>query len=623
MDPADQQSRASEHVPSSGRLLDWADPVRILHFLLLPSSRWAICWLLVLTSAGFAAEQAWRCFNDPKRADGNNGHAMIDFGGQWLMGRMIVEGQGRHLYDRKYLRPVVQEGYPVGVESPDSDKRDADALMEWLTGSDDPETPKVVASFLSPLAAANALEESILLANAQPTWTDKRLALLTEPQIGGALYPPVHAVYYAPLALLRPTIGYRVIQGFLLGLVFFGGWVVQHMTEGRVWWPVASLLLLMFPGFSGCIALGQNGMLTLTMVLVGWWQLMRDRETLAGLCWGLLAFKPVWAATFYLVPLVTGRRRMAVSMALAGILQIALTLPIVGWHSWLNWFRVGQEGALEYKRQENWIFLSRDLLGIPRRWLLTYEDGLAKDLVWRKSAPPATNGDDLVWKPDASSEADKDVAKKTWDHPLLSLLGWGPWLLILSLTLLVIWHCRRRRKELTGLFPAFVLSSSVLTCYHFMYYDFIVVALPMLLLFTDPQRYLRVHFCGRPRWRSKSALFPGGRPAFFAELRRYYQPVWTNLSAPPIPLLPDGRRPRWVRAPIPPLFLFLILVLPAYSYVHDPSYHSPPWETFILVLLWMWCGCHLIRKPMRDASEKGLSLRRFSEASLTENSSTP
>ena len=289
--------------------------------------------------------------------------------------------------------------------------------------------------------------------------------------MGGALYPPVQALNYAPLAMLRPPLAYRVIQGFILALVFFAGWVIHRMTEGRVWWPVASLFVMMFPGFSGCIALGQNGMFTFTVVLVGWWQLMRGREVWAGLCWGLLAFKPVWAAAFFLVPLITARRRMAVSMALAGLAQIALTMPVVGWESWRNWLQVGQDAAQEYRRQENWIFLSRDLLGIPRRWLLTFEGSLAKDLVWSTGGSAATEG---------------VVTQNPWDHPLLALLGWGLWGIVLVSTLFVVWRRWRRRHELTGPFPAFVLSGCVLTCYHFMYYDFVVAGLPVLLLFTEP-----------------------------------------------------------------------------------------------------------------------------------------
>ncbi len=564
--------------------MDSGDPVQVLQFLLRPRTRWLICWFLALASAGIVAEEAWRTYNDRQRGDGNGGHATIDFGGQWLMGRTIVAGQGRHLYQRNYLRTVAQESYPSGVEKKHA-PTDAEALMAWLTGMDDYEAPKVLASFLSPLAAANALEETTLLANAPTRWTEERLEHVTAPRIGGALYPPVHALYYAPLALLRPPIAYRVLQGFILALVFFAGWVVQRMTEGRVWWPVASLFVMMFPGFSGCAVLGQNGMFTLTLVLLGWWQLMRGREVLAGLCWGLLAFKPVWAIAFFIVPLMTGRWRMAGSMALAGIVQIVLTLPVVGWESWRDWLQVGQNAAQEYRRQENWIFLSRDLLGIPRRWLLTFEHDLAKDVIWK------TDG----------------LAEDPGDHPLLAILGWGLWTTVLAATLFVVWRCRRRRKELVGLFPAFVLIGAIFTCYHFMYYDFVVAALPMLLLFTEPSRYFQLRL-----WRLKP--LPDGRGS--AEMLRYYQPSLTDLT-PPMPLLPQGRRPRWAIAPMPPLLLFLILVLPAYCCIRDPSHHFPPWDTFVLLFLWAWCGYHLLKTPISDASRKRAELQHFREASLT------
>ena len=209
---------------------------------------------------------------------------------------------------------------------------------------------------MSPLAAENLLDETVLLASGQTTWTAERLEHVTAPQVGGPLYPPIHALYFAPLAMMKPQTSYRVVQGLVLVLVFFIGWIVGYMSEGRVWWPVASLLVILFPGFTGCVALGQNGLVTLTLALLGWWQLMRGREVLAGLFWSLLAFKPVWAAAFFLVPLLTGRWRMAVSMAVAGVVQIVVTLPLVGWQSWENWLHVGRAATVEYKRQENWIF---------------------------------------------------------------------------------------------------------------------------------------------------------------------------------------------------------------------------------------------------------------------------
>jgi hypothetical protein len=444
-------------------LLERADAVQVLHFLLRPRTRWLLSWLLVLGFTGFIVVQGWMAFNRGDRRDGNLGHTSIDFGGQWIMGRMIVEGQGRSLYHRNALRPVLEKAYPAGDGDPKAENSDADALMIWLAGSDDEQAPKIIASFLTPLAARDGTDAVVLLAATQTTWTEERLQHATTPRIGGALYPPIHALCYAPLGSLPPRIAYRLVQGLIVVVVFLSGWVIERMTEGRIWWPMALVFIYLFPGFTGCIALGQNGMFTFALVLLGWWQLMRGREGLAGFFWGLLAFKPVWAAAFVWVPLVTGRWRMAGSMIVTGLAQIVLTLPVVGWQSWLDWLHIGRVSSYEYLRQENWIFLSRDLLGIPRRWLLHFEDGLATRLVWQSEATPGAE-----------------------EHPLLALLGWGLWSVVLAFTLGLLWRCRRQRQALTGPLPAFVLIGAIFTCYHFMYYDFLVAGLPVLLLFTDP-----------------------------------------------------------------------------------------------------------------------------------------
>jgi hypothetical protein len=536
------------------RLLDRADPLRVLRFLLRPETRWAICWLIALGSGGFLAMQAWMSFDNPKRAAGhwNWGHATIDFGGQWIMGRTIVEGHGRQLYNRTYLRSLTASHYPDGVEDPKEERTDTEALLAWMAGADDDKAPRAVASCLGPLAAANGYEEAVLLARGREVWTAEEIEHVTAPQVGGALYPPIHALLYAPLALLPPPLAYRVAQALILALVFFDGWLVQRMTGGRIWWPVATVLLMVFPGLVGCLDLGQNGLFSLTVVLLGWWQLMRGRETWAGVCWGLLAFKPVWAAAFFLVPLLTRRWRMAASMAVAGVVQIALTLPVVGWRTWLDWLQVGHMAANDYLRQKNWIFLSRDLLGIPRRWLLDFEGSVAKD-----------------------------VEK----HPLPTILGWSLWTAVLLVTLFVVWRRPRRMKALSGPAASFVLIGAFFSCYHFMYYDLLLAGLPVLLLFMEPRRYLQAMF-----WRCQPS----------AEQRAYYQPTVDDLTPPPLPLMPDGRRPRWVRAPVPPLLLLVMIVTPAIGSMLDPSYHYPPVDTFALLLLWAWCGYRVLTDPEED-----------------------
>ena len=83
------------------------------------------------------------------------GHTQIDFGGQWVMGRMLVLGHGRELYHREVQWDVVRAGFPESDETPvqreesllpqhrwkqarngDDIGHDADNLMLWFMGSD-------------------------------------------------------------------------------------------------------------------------------------------------------------------------------------------------------------------------------------------------------------------------------------------------------------------------------------------------------------------------------------------------------------------------------------------------------------------------------------------------------
>ena len=150
--PAAADRRLSVRLRAAGR------------YLLRPASRYKLAWLLAAVATGIALFESWTGYNKPGRRDGNDAHVQIDFGGQWLMGRMLVQGLGRHLYHRNYLREVVGEAYPREDEIPleertaeDGDEHEADNMMHWLVGRDDPEAAMALVSFLAPLAARAAL----------------------------------------------------------------------------------------------------------------------------------------------------------------------------------------------------------------------------------------------------------------------------------------------------------------------------------------------------------------------------------------------------------------------------------------------------------------------------------
>jgi hypothetical protein len=366
------------------------------------------------------------------------------------------------------------------------------------------------------------------------------------PNVGGPLYPPVHALLCSPLGLLPPRPAYRLTQLVNLGLAFLCALLIRRLSDGRVWWPVAVVFVLAFPGFGGSMNLGQNAALSLAALLTGWWQLREGRPIVAGMAWGLLAFKPVWAVSFLLVPLLTRRWRMAAAMAATGSALAVLTLPVVGWQAWLDWLQVGQMASRRYGELEVWVILSRDLSGLPRRWLLDFTDGVA------------TNADRL----------------------LPALLGAVLWLTAVALTVAVAWRGRRGKPATEGPAAAFVLLGAWLSCYHFMYYDALLAALPVCLLLTHPRQFLAVKFLGRSAPPSPEVL-------------PYYQPCLKE--PPPLPLLAGGTAPRWVRNSFVLTLLVPLCALPSLSFAIDPTGHGPPFETFCVLVLWAWCGWQWMR----------------------------
>jgi arabinofuranan 3-O-arabinosyltransferase len=532
MGDAGDSQRPEEPSPGWGERLadEWQDLLAVGRFLLRPWPRYLACWVLALAFAGFAAREAWTCWDEPKRADGNWGHGTIDFGGQWLMGRMVWEGRGRQLYDRRALQEVLEDAYPRADGDP-NDKTDSEKLLDWLIDSRDDNT-----------------------------------------HLGGALYPPVQGMLFAPLGALPPRTAYRVLQAIVLVLAFVNGWLAERLTAGGVWWPAAAAVLMLFPGFNATINLAQNALLSLTLVAAGWWQLRRGHPWLGGVLWGFLAFKPVWAAAFLLVPLLSRRWKFAAAMVLTGGVLSAATLPLVGWQTWLDWLAVGRLAAADYARQESWIILSRDLLGIPRRWMLHFQDGIARD-------------------------------PQPWGQ-VATALGLALWLSVVAATATVAVWRRRRMDGFSGPGPAFLLLGAYFACYHFMYYDVMLGALPTMLLFTDPRRawpLRRMRLLHGPGTAERlAALDPGAAPAGppprdpdWSERITTLPPAegW-HLLAPSVLVLVF--KPHWLLNLVPPLLLVGMLVGPPLCYLFDPTYHFPPTETFCLLALWAWCGWQVL-----------------------------
>lgn len=607
----------------------------LVWFTLHRTTRYVAAWLLALGTALLVAWGGWDVFDVRGRRDpafpvnphvrrflfdcgliddlderaSNSGHCTIDFGGQWLMGAMLARGHGEQLYNRRVQRRVLEHAYPHEYEEPGKreNEHDADAFMGWFMGTDDPEAKEIVGSYAAPVAAADPLGAAALLAAGQQEWTSKKVEQVRRPWVGGPLYPPINAFVYYPLGLLDPHDGYRVNQLLCLVYAFIAGLGVSYLTQRRFWWPLASALVLVYPGFKGAFMLGQNPPLTLAILVWGWALITRGRPVSGGVVWGLLAFKPVWAAAFFLVPFITGRWATCLAMLLTGAFLAALTLPFVGWDSWLHWLQVGHAAARLYERDQNWIFLSRDLLSMPRRFLVDFN-------------LPSDQRDRL----DAT------------------LLGWALLLTVVGLTVgLVFVRFRQAYRAVTGPVAAFLLLGAWMSCFHFMYYDILLTALPMFVLFAEPRQYLEPLFV---------AILRVPRNHLGDDLANYYAARPPREHPPLVPLLKAGYRNLWVLNRMAPTVLLVLMfiehaqhkmplnvrvegavfgvdldtvrevtatvmqdgrpVVATVTYrdgvriLTTTLWHGgQPWDTYVCMFLWLWCGFLWLRTPLKPKAE--------------------
>jgi hypothetical protein len=555
-------------------------------------TRYVLSWIVVISVAAISLDDAWHRFDNPKRQQsGNGGHTTIDFGGQWLMGRMLVEGQGRHLYDRHRQRQVLERNYPREDEDPAQQLSDAEDLMRCFMGHDEGKSAHVrhgdlnagqtIGSFALPLGTADPLGCTLTLAFAWDFWQPATA------DIGGPLYPPINSLYFYPLGLLPPQPAYRLNQVLNTLLAFLGGLGISLLSRGRLWWPVAAFGILIFPGFKGSVTLGQNATLTLTITIWGWTLIARDRPGWGGVVWGLLAFKPVWALAFFLVPLLTRRWRTCFTMVATGVALAAATLPFIGglegWRVWRDWLHVGKEAAVLYNADENWIFLSRDLLSIPRRWLLDFEVSVGvRDANW---LPPA-------------------------------LLGWSIVLVVLETSVRLIILRKEQARAVTGPPAAFLFLFAWMMCFHFMYYDVLLAALPIFLLLTEPRRYLQPTLLAiRPVSEEQvggegagyyGARLPQGYPQPVPLRQAGYGQIWTlnSLILTIIAILlfiEHSLHFLGVSASVQANFLQNWPILESWP-IHQPmpfsgDWKGTPWETFCLMVLWLYCGWLWMRTP--------------------------
>jgi hypothetical protein len=260
----------------------------------------------------------------------------------------------------------------------------------------------------------------------------------------------------------------------------------------------AAAFVLLFPHLSMSLSLGQNSALSLAILTAGWAVRSRGWTFTAGLIWGLLAFKPVFAVAVIWVPLVLGNGRMFLGMLTGSLAFFLATLPVCGFdlltlsdaglslnpdHPWRRWLTVGANASIVYSYDVNWIWFSRDLISLPRRdmWNLDFTVEHVRSMFgiipWD------------AWRMQPIDES----ATATW-------IGRGLLSAVIGLTV-VIGLIGGRRAAPSPLLAAFVLLGALLSTFHFIWYDLLPIALPMALMLAELRRF--------GRWERGWLLFAG------------------------------------------------------------------------------------------------------------------
>ena len=141
-------------------------------------------------------------------------------------------------------------------------------------------------------------------------------------------YPPIFLIPSAAMAWLDPQAGYLAWCGLSAALFLFA----LRRAAGR--WDIA-LIAFAHPLVFCNLSYGQNGLFTAGLMTLGLVVLDR-RPRLAGLCFGLLAFKPHFALLAPLLLLLTGRWPALVACAAAVLASCLASVALFGIAPWIG-----------------------------------------------------------------------------------------------------------------------------------------------------------------------------------------------------------------------------------------------------------------------------------------------
>jgi hypothetical protein len=92
-------------------------------------------------------------------------------------------------------------------------------------------------------------------------------------------------------------------------------------------------------------------------------------------------------------------------------------------------------------------------------------------------------------------------------------------------------------------------------------------------------------------------LFFVNRRHLGSDLVDFYRPGLATQAPPPVPPIPATHRHIWVLNSLEMTLVLILMLIPSVLYLFDVGNpYGTPWETFVLLALWLWCAWKWLRQ---------------------------
>lgn len=210
-------------------------------------------------------------------------------------------------------------------------------------------------------------------------------------------YPPPFLLVASLLAMLPYAAGYA-------GWVYLSMLPYLAVMRAIVGHNLGILIALALPTVLMNTYAGQNGFLTAALIGATIY-LIPVRPVLAGVCLGLLTYKPQYGLLFPVVLIAAGQWRVFISATVTAVvlaLASALALGLESWLAFFHWMpRFSQafltEGKATWWKLQSIFSLVRyfggsEPLGWAFQWVLTASVAVVLALMWRSRVPYTLKG---------------------------------------------------------------------------------------------------------------------------------------------------------------------------------------------------------------------------------------